>query len=157
MAVKKKVVMQEELPVVELIKQIIEEGKYLNTKTDEKEAKEKLIREEWIKKTNEASIAAAKKWEEKIALAKQKEIKASAKVKDVDKIEQERIIMLEQKRKEEIEKNNVLYEERAKKQMRLTNIARVKNAMRERKMILSKESWEKESQKWQKLLDQVSR
>lgn len=65
--------------------------------------------------------------------------------------------MLEQKRKEEIIKNNVLYEERAKKQVRLTNIARVKNAMRDWKKILSKESWEKESQKWQKLLDQVSR
>ncbi|MBW3058543.1 hypothetical protein D6D54_06520 [Spiroplasma poulsonii] len=157
MAVKKKVVMQEELSVVDLINQIIEEGKDLTTKTDEKEAKEKLIREEWIKKNNEASILAVKKWEAKIALAKQKEIKASAKVKDIDKIEQERIIVLEQKRKEEIVKNNTLYEERAKKQMRLTNISRVKNAMRERKVILSKESWEKESQKWQKLLDQVSR
>lgn len=155
--VKKKVVMQEELPVVDLINQIIEEGKGLTTKTDEKEAKEKLIREEWIKKNNEASILAVKKWEAKIALAKQKEIKASAKVKDVDKIEQERIILLEQKRKEEIVKNNALYEERAKKQMRLTNISRVKNAMRDRKIILSKESWEKEAQKWQKLLDQVSR
>ncbi|WHQ36648.1 hypothetical protein [Spiroplasma sp. SV19] len=157
MAVKKKVVVQEELPVVELINQIIEEGKDLTTKTDEKEAKEKLIREEWIKKNNEACAAAAKKWEEKITLAKQKEVKASAKVKDVDKIEQERILILEQKRKEEIAKNNVLYEERAKKQARLTNIARVKSAMRERKMLLSKESWEKEAQKWQKLLDQVSR
>lgn len=155
--VKKKVVMQEELPVVDLINQIIEERKGLTTKTDEKEAKEKLIREEWIKKNNEASILAVKKWEAKIALAKQKEIKASAKVKDVDKIEQERIILLEQKRKEEIVKNNALYEERAKKQMRLTNISRVKNAMRDRKIILSKESWEKEAQKWQKLLDQVSR
>ncbi|AOX43776.1 hypothetical protein S100390_v1c04330 [Spiroplasma sp. NBRC 100390] len=157
MAVKKKVVMQEELPVVDLIKQILEEGKDLTTKTDEKEAKEKIIREEWIKRNNEASIAAAKKWEAKIALAKQKEIKASAKIKDVDKIEQERIHILEQKRKEEIVKNNALYEERAKKQVRLTNIARVKSAMRDRKVILSKESWEKESQKWQKLLDQVSR
>ncbi|MBH8623353.1 MULTISPECIES: hypothetical protein [Spiroplasma] len=151
MAVKKKVVMQEELSVVDLINQIIEEGKDLTTKTNEKEAKEKLIREEWIKKNNEASILAVKKWEAKIALAKQKEIKASTKVKDVDKIEQERIIVLEQKRKEEIVKNNTLYEKRAKKQMRLTNISRVKNAMRERKVILSKESWEKESQKWQKL------
>lgn len=52
MAVKKKVVMQEELPVVDLIKQIIEEGKDLTTKTDEKEAKEKVIREEWIKRNN---------------------------------------------------------------------------------------------------------
>ncbi|WP_424527140.1 hypothetical protein [Spiroplasma endosymbiont of Glossina fuscipes fuscipes] len=156
MTVKKKVVMQEELPVVDLIKQILEEGKDLTTKTDEKEAKEKVIREEWIKRNNEASIAAAKKWEAKIALAKQKEIKASAKIKDVDKIEQERIHILEQKRKEEIVKNNALYEERAKKQVRLTNIARVKSAMRDRKVILSKESWEKESQKWQKLLDQVS-
>ncbi len=157
MAVKKKFVMQEELPVVDLIKQILEEGKDLTTKTDEKEAKEKVIREELIKRNNEASIAAAKKWEAKIALAKQKEIKASAKIKDVDKIEQERIHILEQKRKEEIVKNNALYKERAKKQVRLTNIARVKSAMRDRKVILSKESWEKESQKWQKLLDQVSR
>ncbi|MFW4371461.1 MAG: hypothetical protein EHV01_005960 [Spiroplasma sp. hy2] len=157
MAIKKKIVMQEELPVVDLINQIIEEGKELTTKTDIKAAKEKLMHEEWIKKNNEACAIAAKKWEEKIKLAKEKELKAASKLKDVDKIEQEKIALLEQKRKEEIAKNNALYEERAKKQARLTNISRVKKAMRERKIILSKESWEKESQKWQKLLDQVSR
>ncbi|WP_425380545.1 hypothetical protein [Spiroplasma endosymbiont of Stenodema calcarata] len=157
MAIKKKVVMQEELPVIDLINQIIEDGKDLTTKADEKAAKEEQMREEWIKKNNEACLAAAKKWEEKIAIAKQKEIKASVKIKDGAKIEQEKIILLEQKRKEEIAKNNVLYEERAKKQARLTNISRIKSAMHERKMILSKESWEKEAQKWQKLLDQASR
>ncbi|WP_338992505.1 hypothetical protein [Spiroplasma endosymbiont of Seladonia tumulorum] len=39
MAIKKKIVMQEELSVVNLINQIIEEGKELTTKTDIKAAK----------------------------------------------------------------------------------------------------------------------
>ncbi|WP_368486508.1 hypothetical protein [Spiroplasma sp. DGKH1] len=145
------------LDVSDLIEQIIQDGKDLKTKEEVKAIKEQQAREEWIKKNNEACIAQQKKWEEKIAIAKAKSEKEALKEKEASKVDEAKIQLLEQKRKEEIAKNNALVEERAKKRAREYNISRVKSAMRDRKLVLSKESWAKESQRWYKLLEQVSK
>ncbi|AGM24981.1 hypothetical protein [Spiroplasma chrysopicola] len=157
MAVKKTVAQAPTANISDLINQIINEGSDLQTKDEVQAIREKQLHEEWIKKNNEACILEAKKWEARIVAAKEREKKLAAKKAELDKVDVEKIAKLEEQQKQEIIKNNALYEERTKKQIKMSNIARVKNAMRARKSILSKESWEKESQKWEKLLDQVSR
>ncbi|AGM25997.1 hypothetical protein SSYRP_v1c04040 [Spiroplasma syrphidicola EA-1] len=157
MAVKKTVAQAPTASVSDLINQIINEGSDLQTKEEVQAIRQKQLHEEWVKKNNEACILEAKKWEARIAAAKEREKKIAAKKAELDKVDVEKIAKLEEQQKQEIIKNNALYEERTKKQIKMSNIARVKNAMRARKSILSKESWEKEAQKWEKLLDQVSR
>lgn len=143
--------------VVDMINQIIEDGKDLKTKEEEIELINLKKHEEWVKSMNEKAELDRKKWEAKIAAAKKAEedkrkLNEQKAIND-PKIEQE----LEKKRLEQVEKHNKLVEENIKKEIKKNNIARVTRAMRERKHILSKDAWLKEAQKWQKLLEQVSR